>query len=362
MAKSSNTICLPMVCSLAPNAHFEFLAVRVARKRQAPVYSQGRSMEHPPLIEPLAHAVDEFESWWKAKQDAADEAERVAHPLYHYTDARGLDGILRNEELWLTSIAHLNDPSELIYGTKIATDELQRLAHGRHDAIRLMCAILQEVLTERVVHLFDFFVSSLSRNRDELGQWRGYGDDGRGFAIGIAPHLFHPKQTPASDVKGTPIVAQVLYAKDEALLRQRELVARVVEIADRAIRAGLIPNAEQGQLFMKNLSVQLAISVLFNCVTTKHPAYAQEQETRLILTKDIRHTPADIETRNRGDDVVRFIRLKMPLRAPGNLSGIVVGPAAPPEAENECRRLLGELGIDAEGLVSRSDIPYRCRR
>ena len=36
----------------------------------------------------------------------------------------------------------------------------------------------------------EFFIASFSRDRDDLGQWRAYADDGRGFAIGFSPRLF----------------------------------------------------------------------------------------------------------------------------------------------------------------------------
>jgi hypothetical protein len=142
-------------------------------------------MSDPELKVVLSDALREFESWWTAEQDAEDVREQVLSPVYHYTDAHGLEGIIRSEELWLTSIQHLNDPTELRYGLGLATEELDQIANDKHKAIQLMCHILKDVMIHRVHLAFDFFVCSLSRNGDDLGQWRGYGDDGRGFAIGL---------------------------------------------------------------------------------------------------------------------------------------------------------------------------------
>jgi hypothetical protein len=36
--------------------------------------------------------------------------------IYHYTDAKGLKGILESGALWLTDIRNLNNPSELKHG------------------------------------------------------------------------------------------------------------------------------------------------------------------------------------------------------------------------------------------------------
>ena len=37
----------------------------------------------------------------------------LPNSLYHYTDDKGLEGILKNKELWLTSHKFLNDPMEI---------------------------------------------------------------------------------------------------------------------------------------------------------------------------------------------------------------------------------------------------------
>ena len=47
-----------------------------------------------PLI--LQSAVTAFDDWCKAYLSAADARDKVTTPLYHYTDAAGLEGIVKN--------------------------------------------------------------------------------------------------------------------------------------------------------------------------------------------------------------------------------------------------------------------------
>ena len=48
--------------------------------------------------------------------------------LYHYTDAGGLYGILKDKNLWATHAAYLNDSREFLYGMDLIEAELEKLA------------------------------------------------------------------------------------------------------------------------------------------------------------------------------------------------------------------------------------------
>ena len=50
---------------------------------------------------------------------ARQARDAVTAPLYHYTDARGLEGIIAAQQIWFTRYAHLNDPSELEFGMSV---------------------------------------------------------------------------------------------------------------------------------------------------------------------------------------------------------------------------------------------------
>jgi hypothetical protein len=66
-----------------------------------------------------------------------------------------------------------------------------------------------------------------------------------------------------------------------------------------------------------------------------------------------------ITTRLRGSEIVPYIPHPMPVREPEHIAEIVVGPAAPADAERAVRTMLATLGLDPAIEVSSSDIPYR---
>jgi hypothetical protein len=99
---------------------------------------------------------------------------------------------------------------------------------------------------------------------------------------------------------------------------------------------------------------------MWNSVTTKHSAYANEKEVRLII---LGHLPlfTKIETRTRRGELVPFIRSPVATQKPGNITRIMIGPAAGPTAEDGVNNLLRAHGIDPTDRVFRSAIPYRGR-
>jgi hypothetical protein len=103
----------------------------------------------------------------------------------------------------------------------------------------------------------------------------------------------------------------------------------------------------------------MASPLIWNCLTTKHPAYAHEREVRLILLGLTSSLAPYVTTRLRGSEIVPYVPHQLPLKKEGSLAGIVVGPAAPVDAVRTVRTLLRSLGYDPELPVSRSDIPYR---
>ena len=81
----------------------------------------------------------------------------------------------------------------------------------------------------------------------------------------------------------------------------------------------------------------IASPLIWNCLTSKHPAYEHEQEVRLVVMG----TPATISpfvtTRFRGSEIVPYIAQPMALRLEHKIAEIVVGPAAPPDSERTVR-------------------------
>jgi hypothetical protein len=106
--------------------------------------------------------------------------------IYHYTDDRGLAGILESGRIRLTDIFGLNDPTELRHGLSPAIKLLNAARRDDRFEIKQFSGNLAAMLHGGIEQVAHFFVCSFSKAGNDLGQWRAYADNGRGFALGFA--------------------------------------------------------------------------------------------------------------------------------------------------------------------------------
>lgn len=319
-------------------------------------------MAGKPLPTILQEAIAEFSAWWNDVRDRSDIADTVTSPRFHYANSAGLTGIVTNEEIWLTSILHLNDPSEFAHGMSLATEMMRERAPNEHEVVQFFFdGVLENI--PRVEAAIGFYVASFSSDGDDLGQWRAYGDNGRGYALGLSPDLFrrvHLTATVDTPPNETIFVASVIYDEREAKQRQKDVIGKAVETVNRFVDADVLRDRGNVSPFLERMATELVMALIWNAITTKHPAYKNEQETRLILINGAEKLESYVKTRVRGSEIIPYIPHKMKLKASGAITGIVVGPAAAPQAVHGVESLLSSLGIKAKGLVTQSTIPYRC--
>jgi hypothetical protein len=309
----------------------------------------------------LQEAIDKYRAWAEQHLQAEQDATSITEPLYHYTDGNGLKGILASGQVWFTDYRHLNDPSELTHGIDMARDVARLLGNGADGRVRLFLENFADLFTHRNFDTtLEFFIASFSRARDDLGQWRAYSGDGRGFAIGFTPRMFRI----ADPVPGRlpEFVGPIRYRTDDVCGRHKAAIEQAVAIFLDTVNANadLIGDKAVGIPFMDQFVREIiAQPLIWNCLTSKHPAYEHEQEVRLLIMGVPSRLSAHVTTRLRGSELVPYIAHSMPIREPHHIARIVVGPAAPPDAERTVQTLLTSLGLDPNIPVGRSDIPYR---
>lgn len=298
----------------------------------------------------------------------------VKIPLYHYTDAAGLSAIFRTQRLWFTSALHMNDPSELRHG--LARIGLMFRKHAKEGTtpnekvIAETCRLFENMLAgSGPLH---FWLACLSKNGDDLGQWRGYGDDGRGFAIGLTPEFFNNEQGLLArdgslsilDVEYdaltfeqvfSPLIDQALGALINAIQRIGKAEAKNPAFDMAAARAA-------ADKIQKAFSIPLLVEIMFRAISLKHDAYKNEAEMRLMMFSEHHPSKANVLMRNRGSVLVPYIEKDIPIRRPGCVFEIVVGPSAITTAEEAVRSMLGSYGLLPKVNVRRSGIPYRSPR
>ena len=135
---------------------------------------------------------------------------------YHYCSLETACAIISNASLRLCDITKSNDSAEITYGYAAAMDSLKRigLISGSGPTlefadhwIELLRPEYQTMLREALSrHLLPpnrlCYAVCLSERADQLSQWRAYGDDGRGVALGFDLSTFaqrEPSFTVCSD-------------------------------------------------------------------------------------------------------------------------------------------------------------------
>lgn len=106
----------------------------------------------------------------------------VGKSLWHYTSADGLMGIMKQRSIWLSSIFHMNDRTEMFHAffefRRRALLLCQRTRQGKHH-------YFFDYLFSRGMyeHAFMTFVACFSSRGNLLSQWRAYGGSGDRFCL-----------------------------------------------------------------------------------------------------------------------------------------------------------------------------------
>jgi len=192
--------------------------------------------------------------------------------IYHYTNDAGLKGILEAGQLWLTDVFNLNDPSEINHGFSLMLNALM----GKAKSISRKSEQFAEGLKgfrDRggLQKTGNYFVCSFSACSDDLGQWRAYADNGRGFVLGFDTRELEAAFTTEGD--GWYSLTSPL-ACDDA-----QLISLHGQIVDKMFELMSLPCASSVQA---SWYTQLTLQGLNAGLLFKHEAYRNEQEYRFL--------------------------------------------------------------------------------
>lgn len=282
--------------------------------------------------------------------------------IYHYTDAPGLFGILTGGRLRLTDIFGLNDPSELRHGIRVGISALFHATQSGHPAGKIFSQRFQEIMSGHIEAIAHFFVGCFSQNGDELGQWRAYGDDGRGFAICFDGKALENVFTrPQGQLDPQNSTFPVTYDDSQLLKVQRELADAIVSKIAMPAGRGLEPLVINQ--FMKELSRRLSLHIVRTSIFFKHEGYRSEEEFRFLHLRRFDAELGDIKLRARDTSLIRFTELTWAGATAPIIQRITIGPAANYEKGKEFVKQCAseaKLAIEDDQIL-RSAIPYRGR-
>ncbi|WCS26539.1 DUF2971 domain-containing protein [Methylobacterium sp. NMS14P] len=312
--------------------------------------------EYEEMIKIVASQVDSFAAECRdqiedtsIKSILSSRSEKV----YHYTNDYGLEGILKKKELWLTDIFSLNDPTELLHGLdmfRVALAEPPNLGITRlNDKIKE----LNELNPAQVLpSSARFFVLSTSWHRNDLGQWRSYADNGRGFALEF-------DRLELSKHFDTTFPGGKYYA---VIYDDADVMSKMGIIAQRA--KNILQNISNGpQRYAIDDAVDMVIEESLRAATEialyyKHSGYKDEQEFRYVNIPDVK--TALIENRRRHYEIVEYQALNLSSHISNIVRGITVGPSGGANSRKFAADVLRIYGGSVSNIpISSSNIPYR---
>jgi hypothetical protein len=300
--------------------------------------------------------------------------------IYHYTDYKGLRGIIEGGKIWLSDVFRLNDPKELKHGLEIGAGLLEVEAQHRGSDLRTqfakavlakLSAILQgneewhHVLSSQIgfgLSHRDFPVSCFSLDGNDLGQWRAYADDGTGYALGFDGHLLEQAFITGSASTSTtsPMTFRVTYSDDCLRTLQTDIVTKIMEIVNiiTAPRARMSLDDETTEDYKERLANNLVTELMRSSMFFKHRAYQNEKEYRFLF---VNHGGplTNLKYRERPHTLIRYKEFDWRGPAAHSLREIIVGPAANRALALPFARDCLRAYHPAIVPVKASDIPYR---
>jgi hypothetical protein len=281
-------------------------------------------------------------------------------PLFHYTDAGGLIGMVQYKKLWLTSIHYQNDSQEYYHAFSLVQEVLEKHYPGLLQAWSLLS----------MNNTSTVFTFSLSTKKDSLSQWRGYCPDG-GFAISFNRDQFN------QFIKREEIsVAKCIYDKDD---QEKFIIEHVIGFTPEyyAEKKAL----EEAPHYQYDPKIMYFNKKLLDKISSiapllKHKGFSDEEEWRLIKviqtsseSKSLgdsveRYWPENtIKVRARKNKLIPYIELSMKHGDdnPVAISQVVVSPTSHKElASDACRALLYMEGRvnNYDVKIENSKIPY----
>lgn len=259
--------------------------------------------------------------------------------LYHYCSAQAFLSIVQSRSLWLSSLSMANDTLEgrLLRSLLVEEAKKRQMKASRVTELDQYLAALEETV--------DGFALCLSTVRDQLSQWRGYADDGRGFAIGFsADYLLKLASTAPSRVDLLPVIYD---PESQALAAHKVYEALITPDIDQALEPVSygslitgIPTTEEIAALTEDRARRLRplIATLTARASSiyglKGPAFEEEREWRLVSVELAQppkglHEAMPRQFRSSGAKIVPYKEVKLEVYEIPAVVEIVLGPLNP---------------------------------
>lgn len=282
---------------------------------------------------------------------AAPKAEAVADIIYHYTNAPGLEGIVRSNRLWATDVSFMNDATELTYGRPLLLAAVRgKVASTKLRVTRELLNRFEHEYLESPVTYASLAATCFCEEGDLLSMWRAYGTGG-GYAVGFNAATLHARKIVYDPLEQRKQIDDVLDRWSNKWERTAKTVPEEVMIADQ--RDEIVE--------LERLGGETG----FVLSQFKHPAFKEEKERRIIEVyrgKGDEYQPA--RYRVSGTGYVPYLELDRRYREGERkdflpIERVIFGPSMHPELTEKGLRLMLDIHGYSHVQVQSSQVPLR---
>lgn len=206
----------------------------------------------------------------------AEQSKNPPEKLWHYTNTRGMLGILSSGKLWATHTQFLNDASEMLYAHAVLAGSIGCAFYSwkYRTRDRLGDEFLNE-LGKTIGRYLPICVISFSEAKNELSQWRAYGGESGSFSLGFMPDLLQKYSKLQKTTKFN--LYRCIYDESEQLRLCERFVSASIDAFLESRRAG-----EDAENSIPRICEEALRSFMMFAPLIKHSDFKQEAEWRLV--------------------------------------------------------------------------------
>jgi hypothetical protein len=269
--------------------------------------------------------------------------------LWHYTGFDGLHGMLKNDVMYPSHIAYLNDAHEFMHTVNLAGSIIERMWSHIPQYHR---ASANDFL-RRVMAVHAAFVSSFSTEADDPSQWRGYTHSTPSFAIGFSR-------------EGLESLGVQLVACEYQLSVQESEIRPVVEKHSEDLEVTFKQVTDlgmQNERFYNQLLSRVGSELGPMSMRNKSPKFVDENEERVIIRLGDSIRTGEVDYQKARSMIVPYAKWKIRAlngteKGPSPIKGIIVGPSPHQEQVVDAAFMMSQQ-YRIQAWVAKSEVPYR---
>lgn len=312
-------------------------------------------------------------------------AETAPDILYHYCSLDTFYNIMKNHSIWLSDVTKSNDSNELVWATrecKLAVmnafleyvERLKASGNFLNAKFREFNKITDSIESLDLSKTLKAWVFCLSEKGDNLGQWRGYADDGKGISIGFYSKIFEHESN--QENQSLDFLQDKLYQFCDKIEYGGFDIKQLLDSAELDVLTSSCEYDELEKSFKKLITYSIILAPLY-----KNPAFEEEAEWRFgyethveslmngmvpsqeeLYFKETKFDVVDYSFTQKNNTLVSHIELKIK-DMKSAIASVTIGPKSN-LTELDVKLFLVSLGLlhdvkDESIKVSRSSASYR---